>query len=63
VCIDGSWQLLRSNLWPVPFGTRVRVQIDDPIPRRPDEDRAALLATVEERIRTALAQHRAEHKT
>ena len=31
VCIDESWRLLRYNLRPVPFGTRVRVWIGDPI--------------------------------
>ncbi len=54
VCIDQSWRLLRNNLLPVPFGTRVRVWIGDPIARRPGEDRDALLATVEHAIRTTL---------
>ncbi len=54
VCIDRSWHPLRNNLTPVPFGTRVHVWIGDPIPRRPGEDREALLATVEQLIRTAL---------
>jgi 1-acyl-sn-glycerol-3-phosphate acyltransferase len=58
VCIDQSWRLLRHNLMPVPFGTRVRVWIGDPIPRRAGEDREALLAQVEESIRAALADHR-----
>lgn len=58
VCIDQSWRLLRHNLMPVPFGTRVRVWIGDPIPRRKDEDREALLARCEELIRTALGEHR-----
>lgn len=54
VCIDQSWRLLRHNLLPVPFGTRVRVWIGDPIARRRNEDREALLAAVEDRIRAAL---------
>jgi 1-acyl-sn-glycerol-3-phosphate acyltransferase len=58
VCIDESWRLLRHNLMPVPFGTRVRVWIGDPIPRHKDEDRAALLARCEELIRAALSEHR-----
>jgi 1-acyl-sn-glycerol-3-phosphate acyltransferase len=58
VCIDQSWRLLRHNLMPVPFGTRVRVWIGDPIPRRKDEDREALLARCEELIRAALGEHR-----
>jgi 1-acyl-sn-glycerol-3-phosphate acyltransferase len=60
VCIDQSWHLLEHNLTPVPFGTRVRVWIGDPITRRPDEDREALLIAVEEQIRAALHEHRAE---
>ena len=58
VCIDESWRLLRYNLRPVPFGTRVRVWIGDPIPREKDEDREALLARCEELIHTALGDHR-----
>ena len=58
VCIDASWRLLRYNLRPVPFGTRVRVWIGDPIPREKDEDREALLARCEELIRGALGEHR-----
>jgi len=59
VCIDQSWRLLRHNLMPVPFGVTVRVWIGDPIARRPDEDREALLASVEEAIRDALDRQRA----
>lgn len=33
VTIDGSWRLLRYNLKPIPFGTTVRIDIGDPIPR------------------------------
>jgi 1-acyl-sn-glycerol-3-phosphate acyltransferase len=58
VCIDESWRLLRHNLMPVPFGTRVRVWIGDPITRHKDEDREALLARCEELIRAALGDHR-----
>jgi 1-acyl-sn-glycerol-3-phosphate acyltransferase len=59
VCIDRSWQLLRYNLLPVPFGIRIRVWIGDPLARQPDEDRDALLAAVEDQIRTALEHERA----
>lgn len=50
VTIDDSWKLLRHNLLPVPFGTRVRVRIGAPIARAPNEDRAGLLARVREEI-------------
>jgi 1-acyl-sn-glycerol-3-phosphate acyltransferase len=37
VVVDGAWKLLRHNLKPVPFGTRVRVKFGDPIPRAPGD--------------------------
>jgi len=52
--IDGSWRLLRFNLFPVPFGTEIRVRFGDPIARSPDEDRSALLAQVREEISETL---------
>ena len=56
VAIDESWRLLRFNLLPIPFGTRVRVRIGAPIARRPDEDRArAARATRARRSRDARA--------
>ena len=58
VSIDQSWKLLRHNLMPLPFGTTVHVWIGDPIARRPDEDREALLAEVEGAIHAALARQR-----
>jgi 1-acyl-sn-glycerol-3-phosphate acyltransferase len=61
VCIDQSWQLLRHNLLPIPFGTCVRVWIGDPIPRHRNEDREALLAEAEDQIRAALQGHRTGH--
>lgn len=62
VCTDDSWRLLQDNLLPVPFGTTVRVWIGDPIERHPDEDRDALLADIERRIRDALAAMRGEEE-
>ena len=62
VTIDNAWKLLRYNLFPVPFGTRVRVRIGDPIPRTSEEDRAALLARAREEIAGTLDTWRkAEH--
>lgn len=59
--LDGSWELLRYGLRPLPFGTRVRVRLGAPIPRTPDEDRAALLARVERELRATLAEWRGAH--
>ncbi len=60
VAIDESWRLLRFNLLPVPFGTRVRVRIGAPIARRADEDRHALLERARAEIERTLAGWRAE---
>jgi 1-acyl-sn-glycerol-3-phosphate acyltransferase len=58
VAIDESWRLLRHNYLPVPFGTRVRVWIGAPIARRPDEDRAAVIAEARTRIGATLDRWR-----
>jgi 1-acyl-sn-glycerol-3-phosphate acyltransferase len=60
VTIDESWRLLRWNLMPIPFGTRVRVRIGAPIARRADEDRAALLERARDEIAGTLERWRAE---
>jgi 1-acyl-sn-glycerol-3-phosphate acyltransferase len=59
VTMDGSWELVRHGLRPVPFGTRVRVRIGAPIPRADGEDRAALLARAEGDIRETIRRWRA----
>ena len=59
VAIDNSWKLLRHNLFPVPFGTRVRVHFGQPIARRAGEDGAALLARVRAEIDGVLESWRA----
>lgn len=55
--IDGSWKLLRNNLLPVPFRTRVRIRFGDPIPRVED-DAAAVAERAQEWISTTLEQWR-----
>lgn len=53
VAIDGSWELVRYSMWPVPFGVRVRCTILAPISQ--DEHSAKeLVAIAEERIRATL---------
>jgi 1-acyl-sn-glycerol-3-phosphate acyltransferase len=59
LAIDESWQLLRHNMLPVPWGVRVRVGIGEPIARRPGEDADALLARVRDDIAETLARWRA----
>ena len=54
ITVDGSWELLRFNLMPVPFGTRVRVKIGTPIERKPDEDPVAVLEAVRNDIAATL---------
>lgn len=58
VVIDESWKLLRHNLCPVPFGTRVRVHIGVPILRIPGGDDESLLRGVEREIRETLERWR-----
>jgi 1-acyl-sn-glycerol-3-phosphate acyltransferase len=59
LAIDESWRLLRFNLMPVPFGTRVRVWIGAPIARAKDEDRVALLEETRAEIERTLERWRA----
>jgi 1-acyl-sn-glycerol-3-phosphate acyltransferase len=60
VAIDESWKLERYRMRPVPFGTRIRVRLCDPIPRSPEEDRPALLRQAESEIRRAVEGWRSE---
>lgn len=43
VAVEGGWIAMRHNFLPVPFGTRLRIRVGDPIPRHPDEDRGAIV--------------------
>ena len=59
VVIDGSWKLLRHNLLPVPFGTRIRLHFGSPIPRGEGDD-AALLEQARAEIEATLTRWRSE---
>ncbi len=54
LAIDGSWKLLRHGMRPIPFGTRVRVRIGDPLARAEGEDGEALLGRAEAEIRRTI---------
>ncbi len=58
VAIDGSWRLLAHNLFPVPFGTTIRVKMGDPIARIKG-DGAAIATAAEGWIRDTLTAWRA----
>jgi 1-acyl-sn-glycerol-3-phosphate acyltransferase len=58
VTIDGSWELLRHGMRPIPFGTRVRVRLGAPIPRAAGDDPTALLSRLEGEIRGTIARWR-----
>ncbi len=58
--IDGSWKLLRHKMFPIPFGTRVRVRFGDPIPRSAGEDPVALVDRARADIEATLEAWRAE---
>jgi 1-acyl-sn-glycerol-3-phosphate acyltransferase len=55
--IDGSWKLLRHNLFPIPFGTTVKIRLGDPIVRQPG-DALSVSAKAEAWIRNTLASWR-----
>lgn len=58
VTIDESWRLLSHNLLPVPFGTRIRVRLAEPIARSAEPDAARLLERVRDDIETTLLRWR-----
>jgi 1-acyl-sn-glycerol-3-phosphate acyltransferase len=60
VTIENSWRLMEANFFPIPFGVRLHVRIGDPIPRRADEDHAALLEHVRSMIASQLAGMRGD---
>jgi 1-acyl-sn-glycerol-3-phosphate acyltransferase len=53
VAIDGSWQLMRYGMRPVPFGVRVKCTVLAPIRQR-EQSAKAVVRVVEERIREAV---------
>ncbi len=55
--IDGSWKLLRHNLFPIPFGTRIKIRFGDPIERMRD-DAEAVVTAAEEWIHSTLGEWR-----
>ncbi len=59
--IDGSWELLRHKLFPVPFGTKVRVRFSEPVERRPGEEPSELVERVREVIEGTLLEWRTAH--
>jgi 1-acyl-sn-glycerol-3-phosphate acyltransferase len=58
VTIDGSWQLLRNNLLPVPFGTRIRISFADPIRRSDVSDGRLILEAARSEIDRTLRDWR-----
>lgn len=57
-CVDESWRLMEHNLFPLPWGLRLKVWIGDPIERCPDDDPHAIVEECERRIRDALGRMR-----
>ncbi len=53
VAIDGSWELMRYRMWPVPFGVRVRCTVLAPVSQR-EQSAKAVVRVVEDRIREAV---------
>src|SRR5207247_4927724 len=40
ITIDQSWRLLAHDMFPIPWGVRVRVRIGEPLARRPGDGSA-----------------------
>jgi len=57
VAIDGSWRLLLHNLLPVPYGTRIRLRMGDPI-ERSHRDGGAIAESTEAWIRSTIEEWR-----
>lgn len=58
VAVEGGWVAMRHNFLPVPFGTRLRMRIGDPIPRTEGEDREAIIAQARRFTDKALTEWR-----
>lgn len=57
--VAGSWRLAENNLFPVPFGSRVRIRFSDPIARS-EGDVDTLVEEVETIIRSTVSELSAE---
>ena len=57
--IDGAWKLLENKLFPIPFGTKVRVRFSDPLQRIDGEDPVELLDRARDVIEGTLTEWRA----
>lgn len=57
--IDQSWRLLAHNMFPVPWGVRVRVRLGESIPRRGEEP-DDILRRVRDEMETTLTRWRRE---
>lgn len=58
--IDGAWELLQNKLFPIPFGTKVKVRFSDPLPRHEGEDPAELLQRARDVIEGTLHEWRTD---
>lgn len=59
--IDGAWKLLRNKLFPIPFGTKVRVRFSEPLQRVAGEDPAELIERARTVIEDTLTEWRTAH--
>jgi 1-acyl-sn-glycerol-3-phosphate acyltransferase len=59
--IDGSWELLRHKMFPLPFGTKIRVRFGDPIERLAGEDLSELVERARDEIAATLQEWRSRH--
>jgi len=57
VAIDGSWELMRYRMRPIPFGVRVKCMVLAPISPQ-EQSVKAVISVVEDRIRQAVIDNR-----
>lgn len=55
VCIDGSWQIMRNKLLPVPFGLNIRVEVLAPIEPK-DLDPKEIVERAKSLIKSSLGE-------
>jgi hypothetical protein len=54
VTIDGTWELLRYNFWPVPYGIKITITVG--LPEKLEQDSSKQIQRIEGEIASVLVQ-------
>lgn len=60
--IEGSWRVFQRNMFPIPYGTKVRVRFGEPILRRPGESPVEVLDRCQAWIAETLQEWRSANR-